>query len=110
MTLPNGDRAVVDLEKLRNYCLSDHHPRGRHKARVFAAALGLTAGEAQELRDALLQAAIAEDAQPGFIDPYGRRYVVDFTMTRHGRAAEIRSHWIIRSAEGYPRLTSCHVR
>ncbi len=43
MKLPNSDRAVVDIAKLRDYCLNPAHPRGRHKARVFAAALGLTA-------------------------------------------------------------------
>lgn len=37
MKLPNGDRAVVDIVKLTDYCLSTTHPRGRHKARVFAA-------------------------------------------------------------------------
>lgn len=36
MKLPNADRAVVGLAKLRDYCLSPTHPRGRHKARVFA--------------------------------------------------------------------------
>ncbi|WP_367268233.1 DUF6883 domain-containing protein [uncultured Thiohalocapsa sp.] len=38
--LPNADQAAVDLDKLRGYCLNPAHPRGRHKARVFAAALG----------------------------------------------------------------------
>ncbi|MGH7818267.1 MAG: DUF6883 domain-containing protein [Candidatus Binatia bacterium] len=41
MRIPNADRAVVDPRKLRDYCLSPIHPRGRHKARVFAAAVGL---------------------------------------------------------------------
>jgi hypothetical protein len=27
--------ATVDVAKLRDYCLSDAHLRGRHKARVF---------------------------------------------------------------------------
>jgi hypothetical protein len=40
MKLPNGERAVVDIRKLRDYCLSAKHRRGRHKARVFEAALG----------------------------------------------------------------------
>ena len=40
MKLPNGDRAVIDIAKLRDYCLSPDHLRGRHKARVFAAAQG----------------------------------------------------------------------
>jgi hypothetical protein len=40
MKLPNGDQAVVDIAKLRDYCLNKDHLRGRHKARVFAAVLG----------------------------------------------------------------------
>ena len=50
MKLPNCQRAVVDIEKLRDYCLSTEHPRGRHKARVFATTLGLTADNAELLR------------------------------------------------------------
>ena len=45
MKLLNGDRAIVELVKLRDYSLSETHPRGRHKARVFRAALGLTVEE-----------------------------------------------------------------
>jgi len=42
MKLPNGERAFVDMAKLRDYSLDPAHKEGRHKARVFAAALGLT--------------------------------------------------------------------
>lgn len=38
MKLPNAERAVVDVRKLRNYCLNAEHPRGQHKARVFKSA------------------------------------------------------------------------
>jgi len=55
MKLPNGDRAVVDIEKLRGYCLNPRHPRGRNKARVFASA-GIAEADAEELRMALLRA------------------------------------------------------
>jgi hypothetical protein len=47
MKLPNGDRAIVDLEKLRAYCLNPQHPRGRHKARVFAS-FGIREADAKE--------------------------------------------------------------
>ena len=57
MRMPNPGSAVVDVEKLRDYCLNPSHPRGRHKARVFLATLGLTADHAEELRDSLLAAA-----------------------------------------------------
>jgi hypothetical protein len=62
MKLPHGDLAVVDLAKLTDYCLNPAHPRGRHKARAFAASLGLTLDKADLLRDALLEAARTEEA------------------------------------------------
>jgi hypothetical protein len=105
VNLPNGDRAVVDVAKLRDYCLSPDHLRGQHKARVFATALGLTADDADALLDvARVGAAVISDQ-----DQYGQRYVVDFTMERGGRHAIVRCAWIVRSGEDFPRLTSCYV-
>jgi hypothetical protein len=57
MRLPNAERALVDLDKLRDDCLNPAHPRGRHKARVFASALGITARKAAWLSTAFLHAA-----------------------------------------------------
>ncbi len=109
MKLPNADRAVVEIEKLRDYCLSSSHPRGRHKARVFVTALGITADDAEELRQAILSAVLTEDATPTERDEYGQRFVVDFSMRRQGKEAVVRSSWIIRRGEDVPRLTSCYV-
>jgi len=60
--LPNGDRAVVDIAKLNDYCLNPHHEDGKHKARVFRSALGLGRKDAEWLRGKLLQAAAREPA------------------------------------------------
>ena len=110
MGLPNAERAGVDLQKVRDYCLSLKHPRGRHKARVFAATLGLTAEQADVLRDGLLAAALTHDAVPTERDRYGQRYLIDFTMdTADGRAV-VRSSWIVRADEDFARLTSCSRR
>jgi hypothetical protein len=57
MKLPYPDRAVVDIRRIRDYCLNPEHRRGRHKARVFAAALGITSEHSEELQNALLAAA-----------------------------------------------------
>jgi hypothetical protein len=46
MKLPNAERVFVDIAKLRDYSLDPVHPEGKHKARVFAAALGLSRNEA----------------------------------------------------------------
>lgn len=109
MRLPNAAQAIVEIEKLRDYCLSDNHPRGKHKARVFESALGLTASDANELRDAIISAIQAEEAITGEQDEYGQRFTLDFLMRRHGREALIRSAWIIRRGEDIPRLTSCYI-
>ena len=109
MKLPNGDRAVVDLVKLRDYSLSETHPRGKHKARVFRAAVGLTVAELDELHQALLAAARDGEAIGGDADEWGQRYTVDFEMHRKGRSAPVRSAWIVLAHEDFPRLTSCYV-
>jgi hypothetical protein len=110
MKMPNPDQAIVDIRKLRDYCLSPEHPRGRHKARVFAATLGLTANDADELRRALLAAAYSDTAVLAEGDHYGQRYLLDFAMITGRGRAEVRSCWIVRRGENFPRLTSCYVR
>jgi hypothetical protein len=109
MRLPNGERAVCDEAKLRDYCLNPQHARGRHKARVFQSVLGLTAADTQMLRDALLAAARTEEAAEGEADQYGQRYALDFAFTGPAGAGRIRSTWIVLKGEDFPRLTSCYV-
>lgn len=109
MKLPNPDRAVVDIAKLRAYCLNAGHPRGRHKARVFAAALGMSAADAQELQALLLSAAKTHEAAAGTKDRYGARYTIDFPIVRAERRATVRSLWIVRGGEDFGRFTSCYV-
>lgn len=74
--LPNPENAVVEMRKLRGYCLNPDHLRGKHKARVFTSALGLTAEDSEELRDVPLSAAVSEEALPAEEDEYGQRYVL----------------------------------
>lgn len=86
------------------------HPRGRHKARVFAAALGLTAADASRLRTKLLEVARTGEATPGEVDVFGRRYSIDFTMMTKVGKATIRSGWIVIRAKRAPRFTTCYVK
>jgi Domain of unknown function (DUF4926) len=41
MKLPNAEAAFIDIRKLRDYSLNPDHDRGKHKARLFLATLGL---------------------------------------------------------------------
>jgi len=109
MRLRNGERAIVDIAKLRRYCLNTAHPEGRHKARVFREVLGMRHEDAEALRSALLNAALKQNAVAAEADQYGERYVVDFRLRHLGRRAMVRSAWIFRKGEDFPRLTSCYV-
>jgi hypothetical protein len=109
MKLPNGDRAVVDMRKLRDYCLSARHPRGRHKARVFASVLGIYENDAELLRGALLEAALNREVLLGRADIYGQRYILNFEISGPAGRGTVRSFWMVRAGESFPRLTSCFV-
>ncbi|HEY3045420.1 MAG TPA: hypothetical protein VGJ39_15425 [Vicinamibacterales bacterium] len=109
MKMPGGDAAIVDRRKLTGYCLNPEHPRGKHKARVFAT-LGFTAENADELRAALLKAAASNDAQAAASDQFGDRYVLEFEIEGPQGKGIVRSIWIVRRGEGAPRLTSCFVK
>jgi hypothetical protein len=65
MKLPGGSDAIVEISKLRDYCLDPHHPRGRYKARVFLSTLGLTQTDAAFLRSVLMRVAREADAAAG---------------------------------------------
>ncbi|MFH1009241.1 MAG: hypothetical protein V1800_17340 [Candidatus Latescibacterota bacterium] len=109
MLIPNADRAFVDLEKLRGYCLNESHSRGKHKARLFSSILGLTSVHAEQLRKTLLDIVRTHHAAASHQDEYGKQYVVDFMMKSLKGRAKVRSLWIIRSGEDFPRLTTCYV-
>jgi len=110
MKLPNAEAAFIDIHKLRDYSLNMQHDRGKHKARLFLAILGLSVENAEELEFIVLEAIQIYDAISSSQDEYGQRYLVDFPLTRNGNTATIRSTWIVRSTETFPRLTSCYIR
>jgi hypothetical protein len=109
MIVPNAHLAVVDDAKLVEYCLNPQHPRGRHKARVFRSRLEIGPKEFQILRDALLAAVKTSVASVGEVDSFGQRYIVDFEMGSPAGGTTVRSAWIIRADEDFPRLSTCYV-
>jgi hypothetical protein len=61
MQLPNGELAIIPIEKLRDYCLHPTHRVGSHKSHVFESVLSLTAAHAEELQQRLF--AVARDGK-----------------------------------------------
>jgi hypothetical protein len=109
MNLPNGDSATIDGRKIVEYCLSSQHEDGRHKAHLFELLVGINAGNASLLVDALREAAAQDDAHLGKLDKYGQRYVIDFDFEGPVGSAIIRSAWIIRPGEPVPRFVTCYI-
>jgi hypothetical protein len=76
---------------------------------VYVYDLGFTAKDAEELQRALLSAAHTYEAFSIGGDDYGQRYAVDFPLDGPGGTAAIRSLWIVRDGENFPRLITCYV-
>ena len=109
MKLPSGERALIDERKLVDYCLSETHDDGKHKARLFRELVGISVDDAPFLLEALQHAAVSEQANLGKQDRYGQRYVIDFELHGPQGDATVRSVWIVLAAESFPRFVSCYI-
>jgi hypothetical protein len=108
--LPNATNAIVDRAKLTDYVLNSSHRVGRNKARVFLAAIGMTADDAGLLETALQTAVAERDGILERSDDYGAHYSVEFVIEVRGRSATVRSLWTVRAGEDFPRFVSAFVR
>ena len=113
MKLPNAENAFIDITKLRDYSLNPDHPKGKHKARVFLEKLGIGRNDAERLRQEILDAILTAEAAEQEASEYGRRFIVDFHVKWSQGfvmcTAVLRSAWIIRNHEDFPRLTTCYL-
>lgn len=108
MLIPNAEKAMIDLRKLRDYCLNLEHDDGKHKARLFLSMLGMTAENSEALRQILLEVIRTHEAQLGRQDEFGQRYTLDFMIEWQRRSATLRSGWIIEHGSEIPKLTTCY--
>lgn len=108
MLIPHAENAVVDIRKLRDYCLNLEHDDGKHKARLFSSILGMTADDAEELRQILLEVVKTQAAQLGRLDEFGQRYTLDSTVQWQNKSTRLRSGWIIEQGSDIPKLTTCY--
>src|SRR6266496_3313044 len=106
MSLPNADRAIVDPAKIRDYLLSTSHPVGRFKAAFFIS-LGYSVDRWEVLREDILMLARAGTAVLARPSLHGRKFEVDGTLKGpSGRLAAVRTVWILRSSEQFPRFVT----
>jgi hypothetical protein len=107
MLLPNFESAEIDPRKLTHYALDSGHPEGRHKARVFLSALGLTIADCDWLANAVLNNLQTSSAVLQSDTKWGRIYRVDMDIVRGQRCAKVRTGWLCTSEA--TRLLTCFV-
>ena len=90
--------------------MNPYHQDGKHKARVFRAALGVGRADAEWLRERILEVAATRPVVLTAITPFGILYVLDFVLTSASGSAVARTGWIVRHGEDYPRLTRFYVK
>ncbi len=108
--LKNHDKAYISLEKLTEYCLNEFHPYGKEKALIFKSVLGIGASEADLLKDAIQVGLSENDCTIKEKDEFGERFSVIMKISIFQKVAVINTGWIIRTSEGYPRLTTCFIK
>jgi hypothetical protein len=107
--LPRATEATIPTAKLVGYALSTTHERGRHKARVFVSALGITASDWRYLHDQILAALPVGEVRSTRITPFGVAYeVIVMIDGRNGRTVPVVTTWMV-APDAPPRLTSTWV-
>ena len=94
MKLPNGEQAIIDERKVREYLLSPSHPVGRFKLKFFAG-IGFGSDSWRPFIAALAELAEKGEARIDEEGEYGRKYSVSGLLTGpRGRAVRVVSIWI----------------
>ncbi len=108
--LPNAERAVVPIEKTRDYCLNPEHDEGKHKAEVFRRLFGFTQADAETLRVMISEAAQTYDASESQTLAHGQMFTLDFPAQSLRGEVTIRTAWIVERGTDFPRLVTCYVK
>jgi hypothetical protein len=100
--VPFREWAYVSEEKLKDYCLSPSHGRGKHKARMFRDRLGIELDDWRFLREQLLRGIRERRAYSVTIAyPYGLEWEVRIPVDGlNGERHTVRSFWIMEEAAG----------
>jgi hypothetical protein len=109
MKLPNGEQAEISMQKLIGYCLNPEHPSGKHKARVFASVLGITAENADILQLLLQTAAIDGEVIQQNATAFGQQFKVDWIVPNTD-GIKLRTIWEITSKNPNPRLITAFLK
>jgi hypothetical protein len=112
--LHNVDRAGFVLDKLTKYSMDPDSPRGKHKAKVWQAALGMDKSHAEDVQQQIMERLPGLPALKDSADEHGERFSVLVPITGpNGRTVDVTTAWIYKRTNGSvstkPRLVTCFV-
>ena len=110
-TLPQHEKAVIPIEKLRDYALDPSHPTGKNKARVFRASLGIERDHADVLSTVLRSTLSRSPAVQGRRSQHGVHWTTFHEIVGlSGQPVVVTVAWIYRIEQSdVPILVSCYI-
>lgn len=110
MKLPNGAQAIIPGGKLEDYCLNPLHPDGKHKAKVFERALGITQINSKELESLVLRSAVSGEVTREQENDFGKTYRVEYEVEGMNQQEILCTLWIVHKGGDTPYLTSSFIK
>lgn len=108
MKLPNSKDAVISNEKIIDYILSETHPVGKFKARLFQK-FGFNNTNANLFEKSLRKIAKTHEVTLTLPTQYGTKYLIDGEIkTPLGKPIKIRCVWIIEINQNKPRFITAY--
>lgn len=110
MRLPDGERGLVERDKVVNYLMNPRHPEGAGKAGFFFS-FGFRQEEWHELAEGLLRVAAEGMVVQVVESAHGSKYIVDGLLhTPNNKTVLVRTVWIREPGRGRPRLVTAYPR
>lgn len=107
MRVPNREKAIIDVRKVREYLLSPAHPVGQFKARYFSV-LGYNADGWKTL-EAHLRETLESEMVKAIEGEFGTKYVVQSIIrSPSGTKVGLVTVWIILTGEENPRFVTAY--
>jgi hypothetical protein len=108
MKLPNGEKAYIPPLKLKAYLLSETHPIGKSKARLFRSA-GFNEDNATLFKEGLLAIAQSEEVRDAIESFHGVKYIIEGRLrTPAGEDIRLRTVWIVDKGHERPRFVTAY--
>jgi len=108
MKLLNKEKAYIPKSKIKDYLLSDTHPVGRVKSKLFKK-MGFNKENIELFERSILKIAHENEITQNKVSSYGEKYIIDGTVcTPVGKTIALRTVWIIEHTDERPRFVTAY--